>query len=368
MKKTGFIAASLFTVAPCVHAQNSVVMFGLVDAGISYISNRGGASSWKMDDGIGVPNLFGLQGSEDIDASTKAVFRLVAQYMLGTGSIVGFKSNADQSSGLLFSREAFVGLADDHLGTLTFGRQQDFMVDTLLGDVDADAAAYVGGFYNFRDGPFAKLALPDSPPGEAYDFDHMSGSQPLSNSIKYKSPTFAGMSVGYLFAFGNTAGNFRQNSASSAGGSFAAGPFAIGAAYTSVRYAELGGGAIQNIGAGLRYKIGTSQISALFTNTRNTANGATVNMVQAGGLYRFTSSIAFGADYMYMWGNEVVDRNHAHQVTAVAQYILSKRTTTYVDVVYQIANSGATASINGTFGPSSSRSQCIGRVGIQTRF
>jgi hypothetical protein len=170
-----------------------------------------------MDDGIGVPNLFGLQGSEDIDASTKAVFRLVAQYMLGTGSIVGFKSNADQSSGLLFSREAFVGLADDHLGTLTFGRQQDFMVDTLLGDVDADAAAYVGGFYNFRDGPFGKLALPDSPPGEAYDFDHMSGSQPLSNSIKYKSPTFAGMSVGYLFAFGNTAGNFRQNSASSAG-------------------------------------------------------------------------------------------------------------------------------------------------------
>jgi predicted porin len=368
MKKTGFIVASLITFAPNVHAQNSVVMFGLVDAGISYISNRGGASSWKMDDGIGAPNLFGLQGSEQLDSGTRAVFRLVTQYLLGTGSIVGFKSNTNQAPGLLFSREAFVGLSDDHLGTLTFGRQQDFMVDTLLGDVDADAAAYVGGFYNFRDGPFSKLSLPDSPPNEAYDFDHMSGSQPLSNSIKYKSPTFHGVSVGYLFAFGNAAGNFRQNSASSAGGSFAAGPFAIGAAYTSVRYAELGGGAIQNIGAGVRYTIGTSQVSALFTNTHNTANGATVNMIQAGGLYRLTPSIAFGGNYMYMWGNEVVNRNHAHQLTAVAQYSLSKRTTTYVDAVYQIANSGAVASINGTFGPSSSRSQCIGRVGVQTRF
>lgn len=368
MRKPGVIAAILLTFAPFVHAENSVVMFGLVDAGISYISNRGGSSSWKMDDGIAVPNLFGLQGSEQIDASTKVVFRLVSQFLLGTGSIVGFRSNADQSSGLLFSREAFVGLSDDHLGTLTLGRQQDFMVDTLLGDIDADAAAYMGGFYNFRDGPFSGLALPDSPPNEAYDFDHMNGSEPLSNSIKYKSPTFAGMTVGYLFAFGNTAGSFRQNTASSAGGSFVAGPLAIGAAYTSVRYAQLGGGAIQNIGAGVRYSIGTSQISALYTNTHNTANGATVNMIQSGGLYRFTPVAAFGADYMYMWGNDVVNRNHAHQVTAVAQYILSKRTTTYINVAYQIANSGASAAINGTFGPSSSRSQFIGRVGIQTRF
>jgi predicted porin len=368
MRKTVFATTALITFSPLVNAQNSVTLFGLVDAGISAISNRAGSSSWKMDDGIAVPNLFGLQGSEQLGDGTKAIFRLVTQYMLGTGSVVGFKSNADQAGGLLFSREAFIGLADDRLGTLTLGRQQDFMVDTLIGDVDADAAAYIGGFYNFRDGPFSGLALPDSPPNEAYDFDHMNGSEPLSNSIKYKSPTIAGLSVGYLFAFGNAAGNFRQNSASSAGGSFVGGPLAIGAAYTSVRYAQLAGGAIQNVGVGVRYSVGSGQVSALYTNTHNTANGATVNMVQTGGMYRFTPSVTVGADYMYMWGNEVVNRNHAHQVTAVAQYALSKRTTTYVDVVYQIANSGAAASINGTFGPSSSRSQCIGRVGMQTRF
>ncbi len=368
MRNTSIVTAFLVTLSPFAQAQNSVTMFGLLDAGVSYISNRGGSSSWKMDDGVAVPNLFGFQGSEQIDSTTKAIFRLVTQYSLGTGSIVSFKSNTDQSTGSLFSREAFVGLSDDHLGSLTFGRQQDFMVDTLLGDVDADAAAYAGGFYNFRDGPFSGLALPDSPPNEAYDFDHMNGSEPLSNSIKYKSPTIGGVTAGYLFAFGNKAGNFRQNSASSAGASFTSGPFAIGAAYTSVRYAQLGDGAIQNIGVGVRYSIGTSQVSALYTNTHNTSNGATVSMIQTGGLYRFTPSVAVGADYMYMWGNSVVDRNHAHQVTAVAQYLLSKRTTAYVNVVYQIANAGAPASINGTFGPSSSRSQCIGRIGIQTRF
>jgi predicted porin len=368
MRKTGVVAAALMTFASVAQAQSSVTLFGLVDAGVSYISNRGGSSAWKMDDGVAVPNLFGLQGSEQIDSDTKAVFRLVTQYLLGTGSTVSFKSNADPSSGFSFSREAFMGLSNDRLGTLTFGRQQDFMVDTLIGDVDADAAAYAGGFYNFRDGPFSGLALPDSPPDEAYDFDHMNGSEALSNAVKYKSPTIAGVSFGYLFAFGNTAGNFRQNSGSSAGASFTSGPFAIGAAYTSVRYSQLGDGAIRNIGVGVRYSIGTSQVSALYTNTRNTANGAAVSMIQSGALYRFTPSVALGTDYMYMWGNSVVDRNHAHQVTAVAQYILSKRTTTYVNVVYQIANAGATAAINGTFGPSSSRSQSIVRIGMQTRF
>ena len=205
-------------------------------------------------------------------------------------------------------------------------------------------------------------------PNEAYDFDHMNGSEPLSNSIKYKSPTIAGLTGRLSLCIWKYCRQLFDKTRIQRGREFRGGPLAIGAAYTSVRYAQLGGGAIQNIGVGVRYSIGTSQVSALYTNTHNTANGATVNMIQSGGMYRFTPVAAFGADYMYMWGNDVVNRNHAHQVTAVAQYVLSKRTTTYINVVYQIANCGASAAINGTFGPSSSRSQCIGRVGIQTRF
>jgi predicted porin len=109
-------------------------------------------------------------------------------------------------------------------------------------------------------------------------------------------------------------------------------------------------------------------LTLLYTNTRNTDNGAAVNMVEAGGTYHVTPAIGLVANYMYMWGNAGVDNNHAHQVTAVAQYSLSKRTMVYAETVYQIANTGANAAIDGTFGPSSSNSQFIGRVGIQTAF
>ncbi|MEM5329104.1 hypothetical protein VSR34_21260 [Paraburkholderia sp. JHI2823] len=55
-------------------------------------------------------------------------------------------------------------------------------------------------------------------------------------------------------------------------------------------------------------------------------------------------------------------------MNAVAQYSRSKRTMVYAETSRQIANEGANAAICGTFGPSSSNHQFVGRVGIQTKF
>ncbi|WP_213302001.1 porin [Paraburkholderia sacchari] len=362
------LAAMIGLAAPIAHAQSSVTIFGLLDAGVSYISNQGGKSNLQMADGIAVPNLFGMEGTEDLGGGLKAKFRLVNQFSLGNGSIIASPSNSSMTSGGLFAREAWMGLASDRYGSLTMGRQQDFMVDTLLADVGADSALYVGGLYNFRDGPFSGLNLPDSPPNEAYNFDHMNGAEALSNSVKYTSANYSGLKFGGMYAFGGTAGNISQNSASSYGVSYARGPLAVGAAYTNVKYAVLEGESIRNWGAGMRYSIGGALLTLLYTNTRNTQNGAAVNMIEAGGTYRVTPAFGLGANYMYMWGNAGVDNNHAHQINAVAQYSLSKRTTVYAGTSYQIANAGATAAIDGTFGPSSSNYQFVGRVGIQTRF
>jgi predicted porin len=268
----------------------------------------------------------------------------------------------------LFARNAWVGLEDDKYGKLTLGRQYDFMVDTLFFDVGADMAMYGGGFYAFRDGPFAKLGIPDSPPNEAYDFDRMDGDTPLNNAVKYTSTSLGGFKFGGMYAFGGTAGDFRQNSAESFGGSFTQGAFAIGAAYTDVHYASMLGDSIRNFGVGVKYAPGAAIFTALFTNTRNTMNGANVNAVEVGSSYLFTPTISASIAYTYMWGNEVVDRNHANQWVAVGKYFLSKRTSVYAESVYQLTNSGTNASINGTFGPSSSRSQFIGRIGLQTVF
>jgi len=368
MKREYALAVAIGLAAPIVHAQSSVTVFGLLDAGVSYISNQGGKPNWQMADGIAVPNLFGMMGTEDLGGGLSAKFRLVNQFSLGNGSIIASPSNSSMTSGGLFAREAWVGLSSDRFGSLTMGRQQDFMVDTLLADVGADSALYVGGLYNFRDGPFAGLALPDSPPNEAYDFDHMDGGEALSNSVKYTSADYGGLKFGGMYAFGGVAGNFSENSASSYGVSYTRGPLAVGAAYTNVKYAVLEGDSIRNWGAGARYALGNALLTLLYTNTRNTQNGAAVQMVEAGGTYRVTPAFGLGANYMYMWGNAGVDNNHAHQLNAVAQYSLSKRTMVYAETVYQIANEGANAAICGTFGPSGSNHQFVGRVGIQTKF
>lgn len=362
-------AVAIASIAPAyAGAQSQVQLFGYLDAGVSYISNQGGKHNWKMDDGIAVPNLLGFRGREELGQDTAAVFQLMSQFTLSDGRIIAQASNGSGTGTGLFARNAWVGLDNKQYGKLTFGRQYDFMVDTLFFDVGADIAMYGGGFYAFRDGPFAKLGIPDSPPNEAFDFDHMNGDTPLNSSVKYTSPAWGGLRFGGMYAFGGTAGNFRQNSGDSFGVSYQAGPLAVGAAYTDIRYASLQGESIRNYGVGGRYRAGDLLLTALFTSTRNSANGAMVNVAQGGILYQLTAPVSASLAYAYMWGNAAVDRNHANQVTAVLKYHFSKRTAVYAQGVYQLTNRGATAAINGTFGPSDGRSQMIGRIGVQTSF
>ncbi|TKC79233.1 porin [Trinickia terrae] len=361
------IAAATLGAIPGAHAQSSVTLWGLLDAGVSYVSNESGHAAWKLDDGIAFPDLLGFKGSEDLGNGTHAIFQLISQFTL-QGNIVANATNGSGTGTGFFARNAWLGLENDRYGQLTLGRQYDFMVDTLFRDVGADMAMYGGGFYAFRDGPFGKLGVPGSPPDEAYDFDRMNGDTPLNNAMKYTSPLIGGFRLGGMYAFGGTAGDFRQNSAYSFGTSYSFGPYAFGAAYTDVRYASLLGDSIRNFGLGARYHGDKLLLTALFTNTRNTMNGAAVNAAEAGALYQFTPAVSASLAYTYMWGNAAVDSNHAHQLTAVARYTLSKRTSVYLESVYQLTNAGANAVINGTFDASSGRSQLIGRIGMQTMF
>jgi predicted porin len=369
MKKVFWPALVMVLVAQQSHAADSgeVVLYGLVDAGVSYVSNESGHANFKFDDGIAVPNLLGLRGSEDLGGGAKAIFNLIDQFTVGTGQIV-------QGSGELFGRNAYVGLTQDNLGTITLGNQYDFMTDALFGTLD-DPAGYIGGLYNFRAGPFEKLALPYAPPFSAsFDWDRMAG-LPVANSVKYASPTIYGFSAGALYGFGNVAGSIGAGNASSFGLTYAGGPFGAAAAYTNVKY--IGYGSIRNWGVGAHYAVAQWTASALVTTIR-TSPGAAIAQAGAGAQYRPAADWAIGVDYFYMKGNTYLDNNHAHQLSLQVSYLVSKRTTLYVSSVYQRANDGANALINGVLDPnqfpqgtgsaSSGPSQLIARVGMQTRF
>jgi predicted porin len=343
-------------------AQSSVTIFGLMDAGVTYVSNSGGHSNTLFDDGNFYPNLLGFRGREDLGAGTRAVFELVSQYSLANGSTI-------PGAGAIFNRTALVGLESDRLGKLTLGTQYDFMTSELL---EYDSAYYIGGFYDFRQGPFAALGVPNNPTG-SWDFDRVGGSSRVASSVKYKSVDYDGLTFGAMYGFGNVAGSFSANNTVSAGMQYVTGSFGIAAAYTEVKYAQLDNGhdGIRNWGIGTRYDFGKVLVNLLYTNTRNTLTGGQVSAYQAGVNWHFEPAWSIGANYQFMKGNAQLSDNKAHEVTATLMYSLSKRTSVYAEGIYQHAiggNGPVGAWINGLFVPSSSPNQMLGRVGIATMF
>ena len=344
-------------------AQSSVNITGLIDGGVSYVSNQGGHANTRFDDGIGRPNLLVFVGREDLGNGMAAVFRLENQYMLGSGSFIPQQS--------LFTRQAMMGLDLGSAGKLTLGKQYDFMVDSLFFGENDGASMFGAGLYSFRAGPFTKLALPQNPTG-AMDWDRIGGDSALPNTVKYTSPNVGGFSGGVMYGFGGVAGAIGASNSTSAGLNYANGPFGAGAAYTNVKY-DVGGMqvSVRTWGAGAHYAAGAFHTSVLFTTVHNSANGGGIWSAQIAERYQMSAAWSIAGAYAYLLGNDFLDRNHAHQFSASLNYAFSKRTSVYLSGAWQIANRGANAQINGLAGPdaaSSTSSQAIVRIGMMTFF
>ncbi len=53
MKKTLMVAALTGVFATAAHAQSSVTLYGLIDAGLTYTNNQNGHSNWQDDERFG---------------------------------------------------------------------------------------------------------------------------------------------------------------------------------------------------------------------------------------------------------------------------------------------------------------------------
>jgi predicted porin len=131
---------------PVARAQRSVTLYGIVDAGIDYVTNSGGHRLVVEDTGILSPNIFGFKGTEDLGGGLSAVFNLMGQFDTASGTSIGS----------LFGREAYVGLQSVHWDKLTFGNQPDFMFTSLTVMRYGPAFPSIV-FTALRQGPFNKL-------------------------------------------------------------------------------------------------------------------------------------------------------------------------------------------------------------------
>ena len=206
------ISLSITAYAAGAHAQSSVTLYGIVDTGIAYIHNSGGQSSqWKMSAGNLSGNEWGLKGTEDLGGGLSASFQLENSFDLGSGQL--------QNDGRMFGRQAFVGLGSTRFGTVTLGRQYDPVTD-LVQPITADS--YSGLF---------------APPG---DIDNYDDSARFNSAVKWTSPSWGGVTVETMYAFGGVAGSTGSGQSWSAAAAYSEEYFALYRRYLQARHPDGG--------------------------------------------------------------------------------------------------------------------------------
>ena len=76
MKKSLIVVAVAASFASVAHAQSSVTLYGLMDAGLTYTSDVAHNSKWAAGSGGINRSRLGLRGSEDLGGGLKAIFTL----------------------------------------------------------------------------------------------------------------------------------------------------------------------------------------------------------------------------------------------------------------------------------------------------
>lgn len=115
MKKSLLALAILGAFTGIASAQSNVTIYGVVDVGIANENNGAAAGSvTRMDSGNLNGSRLGFKGTEDLGGGLSAIFSLENGFSADTGAMAG---------GLLFGREALVGLAGG-FGAVKLGRQK----------------------------------------------------------------------------------------------------------------------------------------------------------------------------------------------------------------------------------------------------
>jgi predicted porin len=176
-----FSCGALLLSSAAVHAQNSVTLYGRLDAGVEYLNHisdgAGGTNSrWRAEGGDWGTSMLGFKGTEDLGGGLSAVFNLETALQL---------TNGTTGDNRLFSRRAFAGLDSKEWGRVQAGRN-------LF--IDSD------GVWEFD--PFVQEAFASASLVRGRNW------QQSSNNVEYHSPVFGGVDVQGQFAFGNQAQGF----------------------------------------------------------------------------------------------------------------------------------------------------------------
>jgi predicted porin len=398
---TGTTAFSILSLIPAsAFAQSSVTLYGIIDEGIMYQNNQtalgssaAGHSNIKVASGTWAGSRFGFKGKEDLGGGTSTIFNLEAGFTPNTG--------AQAVSGLLFNRQAYVGVTNTTYGTFTAGRQYTSYYQLLS---PYSPTTWLTGALGAHPG----------------DIDSLDTTFRANNALVYTSPQFAGFTFGGSYALGGVAGSVNSGSTWSLALQYLNGPFGIAAGVQRVNNSTPGGGtwganstantagepgvSAVNVGyqtAAAQQRVAITggyafnqswDVSASYSNVQyipgvgsSFTDTAIFNTAGAVLHWRPTTPVDLAAGYSFTRAtkaNAITSAAQYQQFTLSGLYSLSKRTSLYALTSYQKANgktlgaSGrgsvidATASIGDGFNsaPSATNAQVAATIGIIHRF
>ena len=220
-KKFWPVAAIALAVPALSHADNSVQLYGILDAGIAQVSHSlgfdpnhpveiipyanaaGSQSATGMYNGGLSASRWGIKGSEDMGDGLKAQFALESAFNVSDGVVSnaaasmasntskGPNMSADSAvSGQFFARQSWVGLGSDRTGQLSIGRHQSFFVENIA-QFDPMQGSQI----------FSPIGFSGTYGGGGNTEDSR-----IDNSVRY-SGKFSDIRVGAQYKFGGLAGN-----------------------------------------------------------------------------------------------------------------------------------------------------------------
>lgn len=353
-KKTLAAAAILGAFAGSAFAAD-VTLYGVVDYALDFTSKSvDGAddvNTFSMKSGQQAGNRWGLKGVEDLGNGLKVGFVLESGFDADTGSL----NNDDR----LFGRESIVYL-DGAFGQVAFGRTSQLAAG-------AGSYALAGSAFNSFSTGWGGI-------GSWGNVTDKIGTR-LDNSITYKTPTFAGLTVYAQYSFKNdSTKSGDENKATSdrtygIGATYKLGDFSAVAIVDSVNYAAATNYEDDSLGVtlGAAYNFGVAKV---FLNGRYFDNAQKFSAFELTGANLNSSSkysgvegygINLGADIPAFGGTAKVQFGYGHgesdllagekaeldvyAVSAGYIYNLSKRTAVYAAADYKTGDYNEAAGV-----------------------
>lgn len=370
LSKVGLLSIALSAFSTQANSQSSVTLYGVIDTNIEFVNHYSailptqpgfpGPSNNKigMVSGGLSGSRWGLRGSEDLGGGSKALFVLENGFNSDDGRL--------QQGGRIFGRQAYVGLQQDSIGTITFGRQYTTLFNAL--------SEFSPSRYGVQYEPVGALV------GLNYRSD---------NTVKYIGK-FGGVVANAYWSFGNGVagtgeipGQFHRDTGYGAALSYFGAPFGVTVAYDqyspTLSAATGATGSFKKVAVAASYETGPVKVMGGYRWGQN--KGATDailvrdNYYWIGANYQATAALGLTLGYFYddvenLFGTNV---KNPWQVSFIANYAFSKRTDVYLTTAYA-KNAGlnfdtsAISFANGYFLAAGKDSMIGVALGIRHRF